>query len=202
MGSKSKSRRQASATNHRRALQRKKEATVLSRQWRREGARLAAAFAVIEGLLGLLSLSWIANIAFAALGMLAYTVIRYQPVSVLLRPLQSLGLPTLTVYLLSAIVLAIGVGLISFKTGNKLGETQGIRKALSALNLPVRPLPPPPPRFPGHVDVDAFCRSEGPYHAVAADEYGIAITWETVGWLSIPYQSKKNKIEHSAKASI
>ena len=143
-------------------------------------------------MLGALGLSRLMFLGSTTALMLIFYLLRYRSVSALLRNLKPHWSFKVATYLFVAMALAAAVGVIGFRVGSKLGQTEGIRRTLRALNLPVRPLPPPRPRFPGHVDVDAFCRSEGPFRAVAPDEYGISIEWDdgTVSEHPLPYKKE------------
>jgi hypothetical protein len=178
MGPKSKGRRQASGQKSRRTHPRGKDVLPLSRRLTPNLAAWLTVLGATTGVLGALGLSRLMFLGLTAAVMLAFYLFRYRSVSLLLRNLRSQWSFRLAIYSLGTIALAVAVGVAGFRVGSKLGQAEGIRNTLSALNLPVRPLPPPVPRFPGHVDVDAFCRSEGPFQAVAPDEYGIRIEWK------------------------
>lgn len=178
MGSKSKRRRQTSDHKGRRGPRRSNEMVPLSQLLTPEVTAWLTALGVTTGVLGALGLSRLAFLGWTAAGMLTFYLLRYRSVSVLLRSLQSRWSFKALLYGFVALALATAVGVVGFRVGSRLGQTEGIRKTLRALKLPVRPLPPPRPRFPGHVDVDAFCRSEGPFQAVAPVEYGIVVEWE------------------------
>jgi hypothetical protein len=121
--------------------------------------------------------------------------VRYRSVYNFLRSLRSLEPPKLVMYAVSAVILIVFIGGAGYMIGNRLGQAEGVRDTLTALNLPRRPLPPPPRRFPGEVNVDAFCRSEGPYHAVTPDEYGLTVQWKdgTVSQHPLPGKADQDR---------
>jgi hypothetical protein len=90
-----------------------------------------------------------------------------------------------------AIVLLIAFG--AFLGGRNLGYTSGVREALASFNLPVRPLPPPRPRSAGDLNLDEYCRAEGPYTPYGPDSLAISVRLPDGRGATVPAISERDK---------
>jgi predicted lysophospholipase L1 biosynthesis ABC-type transport system permease subunit len=150
----------------------KRRLAALRRRILGELAVYGGTFGFIANLLGLLGLSRLLNVSIAAASLVIVFVFRRQSTVLVLKTLylQSAFYPYL--YVVAFVLVLAIVGYLTFAAGKKAGYSAGVRSVLTALNLPTRP---PPPRFPGDVNLDEYCRSRGPYQAMAPTDIGIFV---------------------------
>jgi hypothetical protein len=132
-------------------------------------------FGIVGTFLGLLKLSWFANISIAAVSMLCVFAFRSESTLLILRGLYLQSAFYAYVYAVVFVAVVAAIGYLAFFAGKQAGYTSGVRSVLKALDLPTRPLPPPRPRFPGDVNLDEYCRSKGPYQVIAPTEFGLFV---------------------------
>jgi len=143
------------------AFRSKRRQAALRRRILGELAVYGGIFGFIANFLGLLGLSPLLNVSIAAASLVVVFLFRRRSTVLVLKTLylQSAFYPYL--YVVAFILVLAMVGYSTFAAGKKAGYSAGVRNVLTALNLPTRPLPPPPPRFPGDVNLDEYCRSRG-----------------------------------------
>jgi hypothetical protein len=153
----------------------KRRLAALRRRILGELAVYGGTFGFIANLLGLLGLSRLLNVSIAAASLVIVFLFRRRSTVLVLKTLylQSAFYPYL--YVVAFILVLAVVGYSTFAAGKKAGYSAGVRSVLTVLNLPTRPLPPPPPRFPGDVNLDEYCRSRGPYQVMAPTDVGIFV---------------------------
>lgn len=139
----------------------------LSRRIRDEVKTAAEILAFVMGVLGILYLPRLANIAITTITILGLILFRRRSSIQIFRNLRSRSTSRAYLYALGFVALIAIIGSFSFIIGNKLGQTSAARSILKSLDLPAHPIPPPRPRFPGDVSLDEYCRSEGPYTVMA-----------------------------------
>src|SRR4029453_1546543 len=135
-------------------------------------------FGGVGTFLGLLDFSWLVNISIVAGSMLVVFLFRRESTVLIVKRLylQSAFYAYLYAVVFMAVVAIAGYSM--FVAGKHAGYASGVRSVLTALDLPTRPLPPPRPRFPGDVNLDEYCRSEGPYQVMAPTDLGIFVQLE------------------------
>jgi hypothetical protein len=135
-------------------------------------------FSGVAAFLGVLGLSWLANVSIIAVSMLVVFIIRYESTLLILKRLYIQSAFYASLYAVILVVVVAIVAYSAFLVGKQAGYTSGVRRVLTSLNIPTRPLPPPRPRFPGDLDLDEYCRSEGPYQVMAPTDLGIVVQFE------------------------
>jgi hypothetical protein len=160
---------------------------------RRELAAYGGTFGVVTGFVGLLDLSPLTNILLVAGSLLVVFLFRRRTTYIILATLYSQSAFFAYFYAIVFLAVLAMVGWSTFAIGKKAGYTDGTRKVLASLNLPVRPLPPPRPRFPGDVNLDEYCRTLGPYTPFGPDEFTIVVSFEggPTGSMALSDQQKQ-----------
>jgi hypothetical protein len=135
-------------------------------------------FGGVGTFLGLLDFSWLVNISIVAGSMLVVFLLRRESTLLILRRLYLQSAFNAYLYAVVFVAAVAMVGYSAFVVGKQAGYASGVRSVLTALDLPTRPLPPPRPRFPGDVNLDEYCRSEGPYQVMAPTDLGMVVQFE------------------------
>jgi hypothetical protein len=135
-------------------------------------------FGGVGTFVGLLNLSWLANISIVAGSMLVVFAFRRKSTLLILRRLYLQSAFYAYFYSVVFVVVVVLIGYFAFVVGKQAGYNSGVRSVLADLELPTRPLPPPRPRFPGDVNLDEYCRSEGPFQVMAPTDLGYFVQFE------------------------
>jgi hypothetical protein len=135
-------------------------------------------FGGVGTFMGLLDFSWLVNISIVAASMLVVFVLRRESTLLILRRLYLQSAVYAYLYAVVFVAVVVLIGYFAFVVGKQAGYASGVRSVLAALDLPARPLPPPRPRFPGDVNLDEYCRSEGPYQVMAPTDLGLYVQFE------------------------
>jgi len=132
----------------------------------------------VTSLLGILYLPRWINVSLVILTAGIVFAIRADTTVPIVKILRSKGGFRAYLYFAS-FLLAVGlIGTATFILGRQIGHTSGVREVLQDLDLPTRPLPPPRPRFPGDLNLDEYCRSEGPYQIMVPGPASLSVTVE------------------------
>jgi hypothetical protein len=159
----------------------------LLRRVARELRAYSVPIAAVTSLLGILYLPRWINIGLVLLTATVVFIIRADTTILVAKNLRSKGASSTFVYSIIFLVIIGIVGTGSFLVGKQIGLTSGIRQVLKDLDLPVRPLPPPRPRFPGDLNLDEYCRSQGPYQIMVPGPSGLSVEFEDGPTFVVPY---------------
>jgi hypothetical protein len=136
----------------------------------RELTAYGATLSIVTGIEGALGYSRLVNVVIILASLFIVFLFRRRTTFLVVTSLYAHSASYAYAYcvVFGAIVLLIGYG--AFLVGKNLGYASGVRKALASVNLPVRPLPP---RFAGDLNLDEYCRAEGPYMPFGPDALAV-----------------------------
>jgi hypothetical protein len=168
----------------------------LRRRMAKELGTYGVALGLVTGVEGALGFSRLVNVSIMAVSMFFVFLFRRRTTSLILARLysESAFYPYLYSVVFATIVLMTGY--FTFSIGKNLGYTSGVRSTLTSLNLPVRPLPPPRPRFAGDLNLDEFCRAEGPYTPFGPDTFAITTRFPDGTEMTTPGITEELKREY------
>jgi hypothetical protein len=142
-------------------------------------------FTGVGTFVGLLGFSRLVNISIVTSSMLVVFLFRRKETLLILRRLYVQSAFYAYLYAVVFVAVVTIVGYSAFLVGKQAGYASGVRSVLTSLDLPIRPLPLPHPRFPGDVNLDEYCRSQGPFEVRGPDS-AITAHFEGGGKVTIP----------------
>jgi hypothetical protein len=152
-----------------------------------------ATLSLVTGVEGALGYSRYVNVTIIVVSLFVVFLFRRQTTLLVITSLYSQSAFYAYVYfaVFAAVVFLIGYG--GFLVGKKVGYASGVRSALTSLNLPVRPLPLPRPRFAGDLNLDEYCRAEGPYMPFGPDAFAVSVRLPDGREMTAPGVSEEDK---------
>jgi hypothetical protein len=159
----------------------------------RELSAYGATLSIVTGIEGVLGYSRSVNVVIILASLFIVFLFRRRTTLLVVTSLYTHGAFYAYAYcvVFGAIVLLIGFG--AFLIGKNLGYASGVRKALTSVNLPVRPLPPPRPKFAGDLNLDEYCRAEGPYMPFGPDALAVSVRLPDGREATVPAISEREK---------
>jgi hypothetical protein len=97
-------------------------------------------FSGVAAFLGVLGLSWLANVSIIAVSMLVVFT-RYESTLLILKRLYIQSAFYASLYAVVLVVVVAIVAYSAFLVGKQAGYTSCVRRVLTSLNIPTRPLP-------------------------------------------------------------
>ena len=140
----------------------------------RELSAYGATLGLVTGVEGALGYSRVVNVIVMVVGLFVVFLFRRRTTLLFVTSLYSHSAFYASIYCIVFVAIVILIGYGTSFVGKNLGYASGVRSALTSVNLPVRPLPPPRPRFAGDLNLDEYCRAEGPYMPFGPDAYTVS----------------------------
>jgi hypothetical protein len=176
----------------------KRRRVTLSQRVKKELGVSSAVVGFVGTILGLLYLPRLVNVAAIIGTILVAFLVQRRDSILLFKDLRSQGKVRAYLLVPGVAVLICVVAGVSFYVGNKLGQTSAARNILKSLDLPARPIPPPRPRFPGDVNLDEYCRSQGPYQVASPTDTGFYVQFKTGPPYFVPSIIPKDQLKKIA----